>query len=363
LIRIAPAHEGSDPAAHRDRPPDTEILIAALVSGLFLSALASMSIAGLMLAKGWLRSMLDEPGARSLHDRPVPRTGGVAVHAGWAIGAAVLFIWTGEEPTGLPGSILASAICLFALSLADDRFRLPVAVRLPVHLACALWIAVAVTQTGWPQPAPLALVSVALALAWGINLYNFMDGANGLAGGMTAIGFGTYAAMAGAGGFWAIALVCACVSGSALGFLRYNFGRARLFLGDSGSIPLGLLAGAIGWTGFVQGIWAWWTGPLLFFPFVADATVTLALRLLNRRKFWQPHREHLYQRLILTGWSHTRVCSVFYPAMLACAILCWMLQRASGHSQAAALAAVSFVGVAVCLLAARRAATTRCGGA
>ncbi len=320
---------------------------AGVLSALLLSAVTSTLLVALMLRSGWPGSMVDRPGTRSLHDRPIARTGGIAVHAGWIVGAAVVGAWMQPGSPGIPLVVFVAGACLFAVSVADDRFHLPVIARLPVHLACAIGVAIqaAGTDAMTGLPGGLLMVAVALALAWGTNLYNFMDGANGLAGGMTTIGFGAYAAMAAAHEAWALSIACAAISGAALGFLRYNFGRGCIFLGDGGSIPLGFLAGALGWVGFAQGIWAWWTAALVFLPFVADATATLLARLVRRERVWQAHREHAYQRLILSGWSHRRVCAVFYPAMVGCAILAWMLQTAPVAVQAAVLLAIFCAGI------------------
>jgi UDP-N-acetylmuramyl pentapeptide phosphotransferase/UDP-N-acetylglucosamine-1-phosphate transferase len=162
---------------------------------------------------------------------------------------------------------------------------------------------------GW-----LAVMAV-VALVWIVNLYNFMDGSNGLAGGMTVFGFATYAIVA-APAQPQLAIAGAAVAGAGLGFLVLNFHPARIFLGDSGSIPLGFLAGTMGFWGWQHGAWPIWFPALAFAPFFADATVTLLRRLARGEKVWKAHREHYYQRLVQLGATHVRVALFYYFLML-----------------------------------------------
>ena len=156
-------------------------------------------------------------------------------------------------------------------------------------------------------------------MIWLVNLYNFMDGADGLAGGMALFGFGGYALAALRGGPAAaeLVVVSAAVAGAAAAFLLFNFHPACIFLGDAGSIPLGFLAGALGYWGWRNGVWPIWLPPMLFAPFIADASVTLARRLAPGERFWQAHREHYYQRMVRTGVGHARTAWCWYAVMLA----------------------------------------------
>lgn len=164
---------------------------------------------------------------------------------------------------------------------------------------------------------------VAVGLAWLINLYNFMDGADGLAGGMTVFGFGSYAFAALAGPHPSVGLgwACAAIAGAAAGFLLLNFHPAKLFLGDAGSISLGLLAGAFGYWGWRHAVWPLWFPLVVFAPFIADASVTLLRRLLRREKFWEAHREHYYQRMVRLGVGHARTALCWYATMLVGAVV------------------------------------------
>jgi UDP-N-acetylmuramyl pentapeptide phosphotransferase/UDP-N-acetylglucosamine-1-phosphate transferase len=203
---------------------------------------------------------------------------------------------------------MAAAGLLAVLSFADDCRTLPVTPRLIGHLAAAVVVVVAL-DVPWQLAVPLAL-----AVVWMTNLYNFMDGADGLAGLMTLIGFCAYAIAA-----WpvapALAGCCLSVAAAAAGFLGFNFPPARVFMGDAGSIPLGFLAASIGLAGWQGAIWPAWFPVLVFLPFVADATVTLGQRLVAGEAIWQAHHNHYYQRLVRMGWSHRRVAFTGAVAM------------------------------------------------
>jgi UDP-N-acetylmuramyl pentapeptide phosphotransferase/UDP-N-acetylglucosamine-1-phosphate transferase len=267
----------------------------------------AVAFAALRLLVGPLaRLALDQPNERSLHERPVPRTGGIAVLAG--VGAALYFV----PPTYWLA--LALALALAAVSLIDDLRGMPTLVRLLAHAAAA---AALVWHTAWPVH-PLLLVLLVIAVTWITNLYNFMDGSDGLAGGMAVIGFGSHAAAAYLAGDAALAALCVAVAAAAAAFLAHNFPPARIFLGDVGSIPLGFLAGALGLIGWQRGLWPLWFPVLVFGPFIGDATITLARRLLRRERVWQAHRDHYYQRLVRMGAGHRGTALVGYAVMAAC---------------------------------------------
>jgi UDP-N-acetylmuramyl pentapeptide phosphotransferase/UDP-N-acetylglucosamine-1-phosphate transferase len=227
------------------------------------------------------------------------------------ISLGLRFVLTGEA-TGALTAIFVAAGFLAILSFADDWRALPVVPRLIGHLAAAITVVGALDL-----PLQLALPLV-LAMVWMTNLYNFMDGADGLAGLMALIGFSAYAFAA-----WpsapTLAWCCLSVAAAAAGFLFSNFPPARVFMGDVGSIPLGFLAAALGVAGWQVAIWPAWFPLLVFLPFVADATVTLGRRLARGDTLWQAHREHYYQRLVRMGWSHRRVASAAAVVMAASA--------------------------------------------
>lgn len=282
-----------------------------IVTGFVLAFLLCALVLYLLLRTGWaLRLAADVPNHRSLHAQPVPRAGG------WGIVPVSVFLmfWAAPELRLLA----AGALVLAAVSHFDDRYGLSAKLRFVVHFA----VAAAVLLVFPPSPPSYWLIVVlTFCLVWLINLYNFMDGMDGLAGGMTFFGFLAYALAAGADHQLAYAAII--LSGAATGFLVFNFSPARIFLGDAGSIPLGFLVGALGYWGWRAQIWAWWYPIMVFSPFIADASITLARRVARGERFWQAHREHYYQRMVLMGGSHAGTALRWYALMLCGAGLAW----------------------------------------
>lgn len=300
-----------------------------------VAALAFAIAAGaviLMLRWQW-RWAVDHPNERSLHETPTPRTGGIAVLLGIAAGAALAWAFLPD----LPLAALLLAFMLAGISLVDDRGGLPITLRLATHLLAAGVYAAYLTHNEAPW---WWMAGAVLAVAAMTNFYNFMDGANGLAGGMAVAGFATYAA-AGAAAAPGFAAVCLAVAAAAAGFLCFNL-RGSIFLGDGGSVPLGFLAAALGLEGFVRGLWPAWFPPLVFAPFALDASLTLVRRMLRGERFWQAHREHYYQRLVRAGWSHRRLALAEYAMMAACAAAA-LVARAHPDTRTGAFAIIALL--------------------
>jgi len=309
------------------------MLALAPVAAFFVALLA----ARLLLTPAGRRIALDTPNERSLHAQPVPRTGGIAIAAG--VAAACALVWP-----GLP-VILAAAALLAAASIADDIVGLSTLARLALHLGAAA----AALLFDLEVAGALLFVVLALALAWTTNLYNFMDGSDGLAGGMAVFGFGAYALAAYLFGALTLAALCASLAAASAAFLAFNWHPARLFMGDVGSVPLGFLAGALGLQGWAIGAWPLWFPLLVFAPFMCDATLTLVKRGLRREPVWRAHRDHYYQRLVRMGFGHRGAAYVEYAAMAGCAGLALLVFREPAAVQgiAIAFAVVALTGIAV----------------
>lgn len=279
----------------------------AIATALLPALIAWIAIA-ILRRSAWTAHLADHPNERSLHTTPTPRIGGIGI----LIGVAPFGLYLAHGSLAI---LLATALALAAISLADDLRNLPVAARLLAHGLAASIAMLAIA--GWPsQPTGwLAWSVAALAIAWSANLYNFMDGSDGLAGGMAAIGFGAYAIAACFSGDTILALLSLAIASASAGFLGHNFPPARVFMGDAGSIPLGFLAASFGILGIESGAWTYAFPLLVFSPFVVDATVTLARRLANREPVWKAHRSHYYQRLVLGGWSPRRLALAAYLLM------------------------------------------------
>ena len=307
-----------------------------LAAAAFVVSLAAVRI----LASGPLaRLVLDIPNDRSLHDRPVPRTGGLGLMLAAAVLWLVLVVQGSARTAGasslLPLTLPLLAFLLAGVFLVDDVRGLPVRVRFGVQVAAA---AAFVWSAGLGEPLVLVPVLV-IGMVWSANLYNFMDGSNGLAGGMAVSGFGAYALAATAAGGSEVAVGAAIVAGAAAGFLVWNFGRAIIFLGDAGSIPLGFLAAALGIVGWQRELWPFWLPLLVFSPFVVDACLTLGHRWRRGERLSQAHKSHYYQRLVRMGWSHRRLALGAYALMLSAAGSALALRTAGPVVVAAVLTA------------------------
>jgi UDP-N-acetylmuramyl pentapeptide phosphotransferase/UDP-N-acetylglucosamine-1-phosphate transferase len=271
--------------------------------------------------------LLDYPNERSLHERPTPRTGGIAIVCSILFSGTIMAVSVDTGSTLLLWSGF-STLLLGATSFIDDRFGLPFGYRLAVHVIVAAALVFggfvienfALPGLQWSLPRALAVAITLLYVAWMVNLYNFMDGMDGFAGGMALIGFGTFAVFGFLAGHYVFAGLNLIVACAAAGFLLFNFPPARIFMGDTGSSCLGLLAAAFSIWGAQQNVFPFWGALLVFSPFIVDATVTLARRLVRGERVWLAHRTHYYQRLVQLGWGHRRTVLWEYGLMFGCVV-------------------------------------------
>lgn len=286
------------------------IVLSVIVSGgAFAACWAGTGAARTLLRR---HAVLDIPNERSSHVAPTPRGGGVAVIA--VLLAAWLVLWlSGPEPGTTPRLwlVLGAAAVLGGLSWLDDvRGGLNVVLRLGLHgaaVAAGLFALPgdgAVFQGHLPREIDLALSGV--LWLWFVNLFNFMDGIDGITGSETGtIGVGVFVLALLApeiSAFGPFGLALAAVAGA---FLLWNWQPARIFLGDVGSVPLGYLAGWLLLSVASSGLWQ---AALLFAAYyLADASITLAKRVVRGEAFWRAHRQHFYQLATRAGLSHATV--------------------------------------------------------
>ena len=289
-----------------------EAVLVTLIAGL-LAALVTWMLVRAALKHLVAYNVVDRPGKRSSHEGTVPTGGGIAVIC------VILSCWMCLALiTGTLGEIriiVAAAAVLTLISFIDDIRYVPQLARLTTHVA-----AVALGLTLLPDTAMLFggllplwadRLATGIAWVWFINLFNFMDGIDGITGVET---------IAVAGGLamallliapvessdWSKASLAAVLAGAAAGFLVLNWHPARLFLGDAGSVPLGYLLGwLLVWTACVAGLW--WLALVLPLYYWADATTTLLARGAKGEKFWRAHRHHAYQVAVRAGASHATV--------------------------------------------------------
>jgi UDP-N-acetylmuramyl pentapeptide phosphotransferase/UDP-N-acetylglucosamine-1-phosphate transferase len=330
-------------------------------------AALSWWITGLLVSKTSLLRSIDHPNERSLHSKPTPRSGGVAILSSILIGLGVAALGyavvppsTGFLTNGFASAsvwIVGSMALVATVSFLDDRKGLSIGLRFAVQAIAAgivVWgvgltlpsipiPGIATIELGW-FAAPVS----ALLLLWMTNLYNFMDGMDGFAGGMTTLGFGFLAYFGWRAGHPFMFLTTTVVAMTTLGFLFHNFPPARIFMGDVGSIPLGFTAGTLMLVGLRDGLFDFWVPILIFSPFILDATVTVLRRAWQRQRIWEAHRDHYYQRLVLSGWSHRQTVLAEYGVMALCGGLAVLYQEASEEWR---LVILGFWGVLFVLLA------------
>lgn len=271
---------------------------------------------------------LDHPNERSLHTRPVPRFGGLVMMIGIMIALFSLLTFYPAASSALNNRsfliIILLAFALVAVSFTDDLYHLSIKVRLLAHIIAA---SIAVFVSG--HYSPILTMVLILVIIWMTNLYNFMDGSDGLAGGMTVIGFSTYAVLAWKAGYLLLMLVAVSIALPAVVFLIFNFHPARVFMGDAGSVPIGFLAGIIGLMGWQSDAWPIWVPLVIFSPFMVDATATLFLRLIRRKRIWEAHKEHYYQKLVQMGWGHRHTACAEYLLMAICGTIALYFHKAT----------------------------------
>ena len=279
-------------------------------------------------------NLIDQPGPRRSHDRPIARGGGLAVASGLL---PVLLL--AASPNDYYRGFLAGAIVVVLLGWRDDVHSLPIRMRLSIELLISSLVVLWLGPVAWVRfggaelHAPWLWTPLAiLALVWLQNLFNFMDGSDGLAATQAAFGGAFFAIAFFYDGQPALGWLAAAVAAAALGFLPWNWPRASIFLGDSGSLLLGWSLGFLALAGAITGSVSVWLAFVITSPFVVDATMTLGWRIKRREQWYTAHREHAYQRLIRSGWSHQRVLAalilingvVIAPAVTMAVLWPWL---------------------------------------
>lgn len=256
------------------------------------------------------RRLLDTPNARSSHTQPTPRGGGLAIVVSSLLGIALTEFLSGGEAKLLM-YLVAPGLLISAIGICDDLFSLNIKVRLAAQFLLAITAtALILSTTDWSitTKATLGLIAI-IGLVWLTNLYNFMDGINGMATleaifvccGMSFIFF-----LEGSNDQTIILMII--LASACCGFLYWNFPAAKLFMGDAGSLFLGLTLGLLAvWTSS-KNLATAATWIIMLGVFIVDASYSLGTRLITGQKFYLPHRSHAYQKLALHFRSHSKAC-------------------------------------------------------
>jgi len=315
-------------------------MTAAALGVLVLVLIAAWYGTGVVRRFALARAMLDVPNERSSHVAPTPRGGGLAVAIPVLTGilAGVPLGWV-EASVAI--ALVPAAVAIVTVSWLDDRRSLSPGLRLLIHVAAAVWVVYRIgpvtsldlegsVALGWAAPA----VSV-LALVWLSNLFNFMDGIDGLAATETiCIGLAGGLLCWRNGDISVAWLAWLLVAGTA-GFLYWNWQPAKIFVGDVGAVFMGFLLGSLGLMAHRRGDVpaAGWT--LLLGVFIVDATITLCRRLLRGQQWAAAHRSHAYQRAVQAGMTHARVVGVVLLVNTILALIVWAAVTSRGLAAAA----------------------------
>jgi Fuc2NAc and GlcNAc transferase len=317
-----------------------------VVAGAFiLSLLSTKAVRGFALHAG----LIDHPSERGSHTAPTPRSGGLGIILAFFVSLLWLQIASALSARMAITLMLAGgAVAL--VGLFDDRSPLPARIRFVVHLAAAVAVIAVIGEVPLGRIAPEGTLEIwigrilgVITIVWTTNLFNFMDGIDGIAGSEAV-----FVAAAGAalnwyvGGDRELSMVLLCLAGASLGFLAWNWPPARIFMGDVGSGFLGFTLAAVGLMANRQGSIAIAVWPILGGVFLVDATVTLIRRASRGDRWFEAHRMHAYQHLA-RRWNSHRGATLVVIAINVCWLLPWAWYAAVQPSRAALCAAIALL--------------------
>jgi len=299
--------------------------MAALLPALGLSWWSTRSVVRFLRA----RAVLDIPNERSSHSRPTPRGGGLAFGA-VILGGILVAAAAGWVRSAVALALVPSGGAIALVGWIDDRRGLPARFRLLVHVAAAVWVVycfgpadrLELGRLSLPLGPAAAIVSV-LGLVWLSNLFNFMDGIDGIAASEAASVAIIAASLCLRAGDTEPAWLFLLVAAAVLGFLPWNWAPARVFMGDSGSVVLGFLLGALALLENQRTVIPALGSALLLGVFLVDATLTLIRRAARGERLSVAHRSHAYQRAVQAGASHARVSRAVVGLNLVLGSLVW----------------------------------------
>jgi Fuc2NAc and GlcNAc transferase len=295
----------------------TASVLLLLTTGMIIALAAFL---GVMVVRRWAeKQLLDIPNERSSHVRPTPRGGGIVIALITIVGLIGFTVVSTDGPTVSTLVIIASAILVAAISWLDDLQTVPNRVRFAVHIVIAAlivmfvgsWDFVTLPLVGEIELGWIGAVFTIVWIVGLINAYNFMDGIDGIAGGQAVVAAVGWVLL---GAFIHSPLIvwtALLVGASALGFLFHNWSPARIFMGDVGSAFLGFSFAVVTVVANKENSYMAVAGILLIWPFLFDTIFTITRRILNGDNVFTAHRSHLYQRLVISGYSHQFVALLY----------------------------------------------------
>lgn len=275
--------------------------------------------------------MVDIPNDRKIHKSPIPRLGGVAIWLCTLLTFGVLVLISGKYPhgNGLSGILIGGSL-MFLLGLVDDIYNLNAKFKLFIQIGASLvafllGVRIEVLFNPFGIPIDLGLFSLPFTMIWlvGIsNAMNFIDGVDGLAGGVTAISAVTLGVVAIYTHQPISALVAAILAGAVMGFLLFNFHPAKIFMGDSGALFAGFTLAALSVTGVLKTVAVTMLLPILIFAVpIMDISYSTIRRLFKGTSPFVADSEHIHHKLLQAGLSHNRTVIIFYLLCIAAGLI------------------------------------------
>lgn len=303
--------------------------------GFIVTALTSCLLTGLVRGYAINSGVLDQPGPRRSHLVATPRGGGMAIVL--TIAACIgVFLFIDGSSTALLVPVMVGLLLIAGLGWWDDHRQLSARLRFATQaVICGATLALigGLGPDAFGSPGALSPVwfPVALtAMLWVTNLFNFMDGTDGLAAGQGIFALTGFVILFAMQGIWLPALIAAAALAAIMGFAPWNLPipRARIFMGDVGSSAIGFLLAVLCVVGTHHNITVH-VSFIVMSVFVVDATATLLLRVIRSERWYDAHRQHAYQRLVRGGWSHAKVLGAYSVAnlVLVAPAVYWSLQR------------------------------------
>ena len=286
------------------------------------AAVLVAAVVGTVLARtlALRKHLYDHPNERSAHTAPTPRLGGLGIIIPFFVASLAVTLLSGQVELETL-AVLGGALTMAVMGLVDDVRSLPARVRFLVQLSCAAAVVLAVGADLPARLAPLSflpypLLAAAMVvwIAWITNLYNFMDGINGIAGCQTIIGAAAMALVGLQLDAGPVSWLPVYLAAATAGFLPFNFPRASIFMGDVGATAIGFFLACVPLLPAAKTI-PFESATVAISLFVLDATFTLMRRVWRRERFYEAHRSHLYQRLLSYGVTHTPITLVAAAGM------------------------------------------------
>lgn len=306
--------------------------------------------------------VLDIPNERSSHAVPTPRGGGFAIVSAATV-AFVVLGWAGSLESDLLLALVGGGIAVAAVGFMDDRRSLPVAVRITVHFASAvwaIWVLGGVPAIQWGSrimdPGIIGDVLAVLAIVWVLNLFNFIDGIDGIAASEAVFIAGAGATLCySTGSSSSVPAAALVIAAASFGFLIWNWPPAKIFMGDVGSGYLGYVLAVVAIAALRENPVAMFVWLILGGIFFVDATVTLVRRLVRGERVYEAHRSHAYQWLARRWGNHRRVTVTVIAMNLFWLLPCaWLASIYPNHAMWIAMVALVPIIVFVILAGAGR---------